>query len=107
MSWGHQNTFRDALSSKAQTRRTACGTSFIGRSSDLQACGALRAPTWLRFPIPYSKDQCMGRAVRSCLPLRDSSGFSPQARKTSLLSDSLLARSGTAAPTTRTDECLV
>jgi len=53
-----------------------------GRSSDLQAAYLLQLPSpWL--------DQCLGQSVRSCLPLRGSSGFSPD----SLLS--LISRSGT------------
>jgi len=54
----------------------------FGRSSDLQATYLLQLPSpWL--------NQCLGRSVRSCLPLRGSSGFSPD----SLLS--LISRSGT------------
>ena len=41
-----------------------------GRSSDLQATYLLRLPgSWL--------NQCLSRSVCSCLPLRGSSGFSP------------------------------
>src|SRR5260370_1467191 len=54
----------------------------FGRSSDLQATYLLQLPSpWL--------NQCLCRSVRSCLPLRGSSGSSPD----SLLS--LTFRSGT------------
>ena len=45
-------------------------STLFGRSSDLQATYLLQLPSpWL--------NQCLGWSVRSCLPLRGSSGFSP------------------------------
>ena len=60
----------------------ACATSMpigmtLGRSSDLQAAYLLRLPSRILSMAGPESDQCLNWSVRSCLPLRGSSGFAP------------------------------
>ncbi len=57
-------------SPRRRVHTCSLSSKLLGRSSDLQATYLLQLPSsWL--------NQCLCRSVRSCLPLRGSSGFSP------------------------------
>src|ERR1700722_15633802 len=68
-------------SPRRRVRPCPLWTWLLGRSSDLQATYLLQLPSSLL-------NQCLCRSVRSCLPLRGSSGFSPN----SLLGSDLAIR---------------
>jgi hypothetical protein len=65
-------TMHPAPAAKARLKKIGVGTPAVDRYSDLQAEG---------FPIrrcfPTRLRQCTDDGFRSCLPLRDSSGFAP------------------------------